>query len=59
MPGLTISTIIDKKVKSRKLINDRLDYDMEYIQHIESYIYNYYSTNNYQRFFDKLFETER
>ncbi|CAG8614142.1 8839_t:CDS:1, partial [Diversispora eburnea] len=42
--------------KSVKLINNRPGYDMKYV---ESYIYNYYGINNYQRFFDKLFETER
>ena len=31
MSGLTITTIIDKKAKSWKLINNRPGYDMKYI----------------------------
>src|SRR4051794_27987454 len=38
MSGVIITTIIDKKVKSVKLINNHPGYDMKYI---ESYIYNY------------------
>ena len=45
MLGLVIPTIIDKKAKSVKLINNRPGYDILYI---ESYIYNYCSINNYQ-----------
>ncbi|RIB07010.1 hypothetical protein C2G38_2215627 [Gigaspora rosea] len=56
MLGLVIPTIIDKKAKSMKLINNRPGYDMRYV---ESYIYNYCSINNYQQFFDDLFEIER
>jgi len=44
------------KAKSRKLINNRPGYDMKYIK---SYIYKYFGINDYQQFFDKLFEIER
>nr|CAG8691429.1 1993_t:CDS:1 [Entrophospora candida] len=56
MASITISIIIDEKVKSVKLINNRPGYDMKYA---ESYIYEYCGINNYQRYFDELFETER
>ncbi|CAG8638322.1 10078_t:CDS:1, partial [Diversispora eburnea] len=56
MSGLNITTIIDKKVKSVKLINNHPGYDMKYVQ---SYIYNYCGINDYQRYFDNLYETER
>ncbi|CAG8468940.1 19345_t:CDS:2 [Cetraspora pellucida] len=51
-----ISVILDKKAKSQKLINNRPEYDMKYVN---SYILNYYSINDYQQFFEELFETER
>ncbi|RHZ75221.1 hypothetical protein Glove_216g31 [Diversispora epigaea] len=53
---VTIPIIIDKKAKSQKLINNRPGYDMKYA---ESYIYKYCGINDYQRFFDELFEIER
>src|SRR6185436_2484349 len=56
MSGLNISIIIDKKAKSQKLINNRPGYDMEYVV---SYVYNYCGINDYQRFFDDLYETEK
>ncbi|RIB04775.1 hypothetical protein C2G38_2221457 [Gigaspora rosea] len=56
MSSISISIIIDKKAKSQKLINNRPGYDMKYV---ESYIYKYCGINDYQRFFDELFETER
>ena len=43
MSGLTITTIIDKKAKSIKLINNRPGYDMKYIK---SYIYKLMIINN-------------
>ena len=46
MSGLTITTIIDKKAKSIKLINNRPGYDMKYVK---SYIYNYCGINDYQQ----------
>ena len=56
MSGFTIPTIIDKKAKSQKLINNRPGYDMKYVI---NYVYNYCGINDYQQFFDELFETER
>ena len=56
MSGLNISIIIDKKAKSQKLINNRPGYDMKYVV---SYIYNYCGINDYQRYFDDLYETEK
>ncbi|RIB14271.1 hypothetical protein C2G38_2323239 [Gigaspora rosea] len=56
MSCLIIPTIIDKKAKSQKLINNRPGYDMKYVN---SYILNYYGINDYQQFFEELFETER
>ncbi|CAG8788126.1 17167_t:CDS:1, partial [Racocetra fulgida] len=56
MPCLIIPTIIDKKAKLQKLINNRPGYDMKYVN---SYILNYYGINDYQQFFEELFETER
>ena len=58
MSGLNIPIIIDKKSKSRKLINNRPGYDIN-MKYIDSYIYNYCGINDYQQFFDKLFEIER
>ena len=56
MSGFNIPIIIDKKTKLQKPINNRPGYDMKYI---EAYIYRYCGINNYQQFFDKLFEIER
>ena len=56
MSGLNIPIIIDKKAKLQKPINNRPGYDMKYIK---SYIYKYFGINDYQQFFDKLFEIER
>ncbi|RIB03539.1 hypothetical protein C2G38_2224775 [Gigaspora rosea] len=56
MLSISIFIIIDKKAKSQKPINNKPGYDMKYIN---SYIYKYCSINDYQRFFDELFETER
>ncbi|RHZ81991.1 hypothetical protein Glove_115g95 [Diversispora epigaea] len=56
MSGINISIIIDKKAKSQKLINNRPGYDIEYVV---SYIYNYCGINDYQRFFDDLYKTEK
>ncbi|RHZ69718.1 hypothetical protein Glove_280g70 [Diversispora epigaea] len=56
MSGINISIIIDKKAKSQKLINNRPGYDMKYVV---SYIYNYCGINDYQRYFDDLYETEK
>ncbi|RHZ83490.1 hypothetical protein Glove_92g20 [Diversispora epigaea] len=46
-----IPIIIDKKVKSQKLINNRPEYDMKYA---ESYIYKYCDINDYRRFFVRV-----
>ncbi|CAG8723868.1 7873_t:CDS:2 [Cetraspora pellucida] len=56
MTNISISVILDKKAKSQKLINNRPGYDMKYVN---SYILNYYGINDYQQFFEELFETER
>ncbi|CAG8662502.1 3273_t:CDS:1, partial [Diversispora eburnea] len=53
---LNISIIIDKKAKSQKLINNRLGYDIKYV---DSYILNYCGINNLQRYFNDLYKTER
>ncbi|RIB09310.1 hypothetical protein C2G38_2209278 [Gigaspora rosea] len=56
MSSVSISIIIDKKAKSQKIINNHPGYDMKYV---ESYIYKYCGINDFQQFFDELFETER
>ncbi|CAG8815667.1 7846_t:CDS:1, partial [Cetraspora pellucida] len=56
MANISISVILDKKAKSQKLNNNRPEYDIKYVN---SYILNYYDINDYQQFFEKLFETER
>ncbi|RHZ80757.1 hypothetical protein Glove_132g71 [Diversispora epigaea] len=57
MSGLIISTILNKKNRTLpKPFNIRPGYDMKYV---ETYIYNYCGINDYQRYFDDLYETER
>jgi len=54
MSGLIITTIIDKKAKSVKLINNRPGYDMKYVV---SYIGNYFAFD--RKRYDELFDNER
>ncbi|RHZ54744.1 hypothetical protein Glove_423g94 [Diversispora epigaea] len=57
MSGFDITTFIDKKDRTLpKPFNIRPGYDMEYVI---TYIYNYFGINDYQRFFDTLFDNER
>ncbi|RIB08437.1 hypothetical protein C2G38_2211657 [Gigaspora rosea] len=57
MSSLVIPIIIDKKNRRLpKPFNNRPGYDMKYV---ELYINKYCGINDYQRFFDELFETER
>ncbi|CAG8820344.1 7157_t:CDS:1, partial [Racocetra fulgida] len=57
MSSLVIPIAIDKKNRRLpKPFNNRPGYDLKYV---ESYINKYCGINDYQRFFDELFETER